>query len=126
MGRAEQKALVVASHGDGHPPGQTRPRAGSSVVDLARDSGSREIPELSWRHRSRSAARIAIPLETRWVPHSWSFYETNIITNIIMATAMTWASPTRRRDMANTPVPAAIKERLAPRLKLLGRADIGR
>jgi antibiotic biosynthesis monooxygenase (ABM) superfamily enzyme len=30
---------------------------------------------------------IAIPLETRWVPHSWSCYETNIIT----AVAMTWA-----------------------------------
>jgi antibiotic biosynthesis monooxygenase (ABM) superfamily enzyme len=29
---------------------------------------------------------IAIPLETRWVPHSWSFYETSI-----MAVAMTWA-----------------------------------
>ena len=34
---------------------------------------------------------IVIPLEMRWVPHSWSFYETNVITNIIMATAMTWA-----------------------------------
>ena len=34
---------------------------------------------------------IAIPLEMRWLPHSWSFYEFNIITNIIMATAMTWA-----------------------------------
>jgi hypothetical protein len=34
---------------------------------------------------------VAIPLEIRWLPHSWSFYEINIITNIIMATAMTWA-----------------------------------
>jgi hypothetical protein len=34
---------------------------------------------------------IAIPRELRWLPHSWSFYEINIITNIIMATAMTWA-----------------------------------
>jgi ABC-type cobalamin transport system permease subunit len=34
---------------------------------------------------------IAIPLEISWLPHSWSFYEINIITNIIMATVMTWA-----------------------------------
>jgi hypothetical protein len=34
---------------------------------------------------------IAIPREISWLPHSWSFYEINIITNIIMATAMTWA-----------------------------------
>lgn len=35
---------------------------------------------------------IAIPRELSWLPHSWSFYEINIIiTNIIMATAMTWA-----------------------------------
>jgi hypothetical protein len=34
---------------------------------------------------------IAIPRELTWLPHSWSFYEINIITNIIMATAMTWA-----------------------------------
>jgi hypothetical protein len=34
---------------------------------------------------------IAIPRELSWLPHSWSFYEVNIITNIIMATAMTWA-----------------------------------
>ena len=34
---------------------------------------------------------IAIPLEISWLPHSWSFYEINIITNIIMAAAMTWA-----------------------------------
>jgi antibiotic biosynthesis monooxygenase (ABM) superfamily enzyme len=34
---------------------------------------------------------IAIPLEMILVPRLWSFYETNIITNIIMATAMTWA-----------------------------------
>jgi hypothetical protein len=33
---------------------------------------------------------IAIPRELSWLPHSWSFYEINIITNIIMATAMTW------------------------------------
>jgi hypothetical protein len=34
---------------------------------------------------------IAIPRELSWLPHSWSFYEINIFTNIIMATAMTWA-----------------------------------
>ncbi len=34
---------------------------------------------------------IAIPRELSWLPHSWSFYEINIITNVIMATAMTWA-----------------------------------
>jgi len=34
---------------------------------------------------------IVIPLETRWIPHSVSFFGTNIITNIIMAVAMTWA-----------------------------------
>jgi hypothetical protein len=34
---------------------------------------------------------IAIPREISWLPRSWSFYEINIITNIIMATAMTWA-----------------------------------
>jgi len=34
---------------------------------------------------------VAIPRELSWLPHSWSFYEINIITNIIMATAMTWA-----------------------------------
>jgi hypothetical protein len=34
---------------------------------------------------------IAIPRELSWLPHSWSFYEINIITNLIMATAMTWA-----------------------------------
>ncbi len=34
---------------------------------------------------------IAIPRELSWLPHSWTFYEINIITNIIMATAMTWA-----------------------------------
>ena len=34
---------------------------------------------------------IAIPREIGWLPHSWSFYEINIITNIIMAAAMTWA-----------------------------------
>jgi antibiotic biosynthesis monooxygenase (ABM) superfamily enzyme len=34
---------------------------------------------------------IVIPLEMILVPHAWSFYETNIITNIIMGTAMTWA-----------------------------------
>jgi ABC-type cobalamin transport system permease subunit len=34
---------------------------------------------------------IAIPRELSWLPHSWSFYEINIVTNIIMATAMTWA-----------------------------------
>jgi len=34
---------------------------------------------------------IAIPREISWLPHSWSFYEINVITNIIMATAMTWA-----------------------------------
>ena len=34
---------------------------------------------------------IAIPRELSWLPHSWSFYEINIITNIIMAAAMTWA-----------------------------------
>jgi hypothetical protein len=34
---------------------------------------------------------IAIPRELGWLPHSWSFYEINIITNIIMAAAMTWA-----------------------------------
>ena len=33
---------------------------------------------------------IVIPLEMRWIPHSWSFFEINIITNIIMAVAMTW------------------------------------
>lgn len=63
---------------------------------------------------------IAIPLETRWVPHSWSFYETNIITNIIMAVAMTWAimpgmSRLLRgwlyasRDGTPVPVPAAAR-----------------
>ena len=61
---------------------------------------------------------IAIPLETRWVPHSWSFYETNIITNIIMAVAMTWATMpgmshllrgwlNASRDGTPVPVPAA-------------------
>ena len=34
---------------------------------------------------------IAIPRELGWLPHSWSFYEINIVTNIIMAAAMTWA-----------------------------------
>jgi hypothetical protein len=34
---------------------------------------------------------IAIPRELSWLPHSWSFYEINVITNIIMAMAMTWA-----------------------------------
>jgi antibiotic biosynthesis monooxygenase (ABM) superfamily enzyme len=34
---------------------------------------------------------IAIPRELSVLPHSWSFYEINVITNIIMATAMTWA-----------------------------------
>jgi hypothetical protein len=34
---------------------------------------------------------IAIPREIGWLPHSWSFYEINVITNIIMAAAMTWA-----------------------------------
>ena len=33
---------------------------------------------------------IAIPRELSWLPHSWSFYEINLITNIVMATAMTW------------------------------------
>ena len=34
---------------------------------------------------------IASPRELSWLPHSWSFYEINIVTNIIMAAAMTWA-----------------------------------
>jgi antibiotic biosynthesis monooxygenase (ABM) superfamily enzyme len=60
------------------------------------------------------AAAIVIPLETKWIPHSWSFYQINIITNIIMGAAMTWvimpgmSRPPRNflygsRD--NTPVP---------------------
>jgi hypothetical protein len=31
-------------------------------------------------HGAYILTAIAIPLETRWVPHSWSFYETSIVT----------------------------------------------
>lgn len=34
---------------------------------------------------------IIIPREVAWAPKSWSFYATNIITNVIVATLMTYA-----------------------------------
>jgi hypothetical protein len=42
-------------------------------------------------HDEAQPRSSAIPRELSWLPHSWSFYEVNIITNVIMATAMTWA-----------------------------------
>ena len=33
---------------------------------------------------------IIIPLEMAWVPKSWSFYATNVITNVLIATLMTY------------------------------------
>lgn len=33
---------------------------------------------------------IIIPREIAWVPKSWSFYETNILTNVLLASLMTY------------------------------------
>jgi len=36
---------------------------------------------------------IIIPRETAWLPKSWSFYESNVITNVLLALAMTYLLP---------------------------------
>ena len=33
---------------------------------------------------------VLIPSEIRWLPKSWSFYTTNIVTNVVIATLMTY------------------------------------
>jgi antibiotic biosynthesis monooxygenase (ABM) superfamily enzyme len=33
---------------------------------------------------------IIIPIELAWFPKSWSFYETNVITNLLIASLMTY------------------------------------
>ncbi len=40
---------------------------------------------------------IIIPRETAWLPHSWSFYQTNVITNVLLALVMTYLLPTITR-----------------------------
>ncbi len=40
---------------------------------------------------------IIIPRETAWIPHSWSFYQTNVITNVLLALVMTYLLPTITR-----------------------------
>ena len=69
---------------------------------------------------------IALPLEMRGLPHSWSFFEVNIITNIIMAAAMTWGlMPGMSRllrgwlygSQEDTPVPVQARP-------VAGRADL--
>ena len=36
---------------------------------------------------------VIIPRETAWLPKSWSFYESNVITNVLLALAMTYLIP---------------------------------
>jgi len=36
---------------------------------------------------------IIIPRETAWLPKSWSFYESDVITNVLLALAMTYLMP---------------------------------
>ncbi len=40
---------------------------------------------------------IIIPRETAWLPHWWSFYQTNVVTNVLLALAMTYLLPTITR-----------------------------
>ena len=36
---------------------------------------------------------VIIPRESAWLPKSWSFYESNVITNLLLALAMTYLIP---------------------------------
>ena len=36
---------------------------------------------------------VIIPRETAWLPKSWSFYESNVITSVLLALAMTYLIP---------------------------------
>ena len=40
---------------------------------------------------------IVIPRETAWLPRSWSFYQTDVITNVLLALVMTFALPSITR-----------------------------
>jgi antibiotic biosynthesis monooxygenase (ABM) superfamily enzyme len=42
---------------------------------------------------------ILIPRETAWLPKSWSFYETDIITNVVLAAVMTYLLPSVTRRL---------------------------
>jgi hypothetical protein len=80
---------------------RNRPLGQKETGDSAAGSGQLTSPQLGAAAKWKMAiatfvgayivTAIAIPRELSWLPHSWSFYEINIITNVIMATAMTWA-----------------------------------
>ncbi len=40
---------------------------------------------------------IVIPRETAWLPRSWSFYQSDVITNVVLALVMTYLLPTVTR-----------------------------
>ncbi len=42
---------------------------------------------------------LLIPRETAWLPKSWSFYETDIITNVVLAAVMTYLLPSVTRRL---------------------------
>nr|WSY57892.1 antibiotic biosynthesis monooxygenase [Streptomyces sp. NBC_00886] len=61
---------------------------------------TRQAPSLPWPKKWKMAlvtssavyglTAIIIPLEMAWVPRSWSFYSTNVITNVLIGGLMTY------------------------------------